>query len=71
MKSPARVLAYVRGQTRPEDAVGHNPLGALSVLAMLFFVLLQASLGLMSDDEILAAGPLTSKVPAEWVSSAS
>ena len=71
VKSPARVLAYVRGRTTPEDSVGHNPLGALSVLALLFFVLLQATLGLMSDDEILATGPLTSKVPADWVSSAS
>ena len=33
--------------------------------------LAQVSAGLMSDDEIMAAGPLVAKVPAEWVSLAS
>ena len=56
---PSTVLAYLRGQGRPEHAVGHNPLGAGSVLAMLFFLLAQVSSGMFSDDEIAFSGPLT------------
>ncbi len=56
---PSTVLAYIRGQGRPEHNVGHNPLGAGSVLAMLFFLLAQVGTGLFSDDEIAFSGPLT------------
>ena len=56
---PSTVLAYIRGQGRPEHAVGHNPLGAGSVLAMLFFLLAQVGSGMFSDDEIAFSGPLT------------
>lgn len=56
---PATVLAYIRGQGRPELAVGHNPLGAGSVLAMLLLLLAQVGSGMLSDDEIAYSGPLT------------
>jgi cytochrome b len=36
---------------------GHNPLGALSVLAMLAALLFQAATGLFANDEIASAGP--------------
>jgi len=39
--------------------LGHNPLGALSVMAMLGIVLVQAVSGLFTDDEIAFAGPLS------------
>jgi cytochrome b len=68
--SPRTLLAYLRGQSQPAHSVGHNPLGALSVLALLGFALLQVAAGLMSDDEIAVSGPLVSKVPGEWVSMA-
>jgi cytochrome b len=68
--SPRTLLAYLRGQSQPAHTVGHNPLGALSVLALLGFALLQVAAGLMSDDEIAVSGPLVSKVPGEWVSMA-
>lgn len=68
--SPGSVLAYLRGHRRPEQTVGHNPLGALSVLALLSITLVQVAAGLMSDDEIATAGPLASKVPGSWVSMA-
>ncbi|MEN9888807.1 MAG: hypothetical protein RL559_844 [Pseudomonadota bacterium] len=61
--SPSRVLGHLRGQGQP--AVGHNPLGAWSLLLMLGWLLLQVSTGLVSDDEIAHAGPLS-----HWVSSA-
>jgi cytochrome b len=65
---PSTVIAYLKGRAKPEQAVGHNPLGALSVLALLFASFAQAAVGLMSDDEIAAAGPLVSKIPGAWVS---
>ncbi len=67
---PGQLLRYLRGQGEPQQHVGHNPLGALSVFAMLAFLALQVTSGLMSDDEIAAAGPLTRFVSAEWVSNA-
>lgn len=57
--SPASVLAYLKGNGRPEHSVGHNPLGAFSVFALLLILLAQVSTGLVSDDEISFTGPLT------------
>jgi cytochrome b len=65
---PSTVIAYLKGRAKAEQSVGHNPLGALSVLALLFVSFAQATVGLMSDDEIAAAGPLVSKIPDTWVS---
>lgn len=67
---PSKLLAYVRAiQTKQKPTyVGHNPLGALSVLAMLSLLLLQVFSGLMSDDEITNTGPWTALVAAHWVS---
>jgi len=65
--SPATILGYLKGQGKPEHAIGHNPLGSLSVFAMLGILLLQVGSGLFSDDEIAAAGPLVSLVPSAWV----
>ncbi len=59
---PSAVLAYVRGQALTEHSVGHNPLGAGSVLAMLFFLLAQVGSGMFSDDDIAFSGPLTKYV---------
>ena len=56
---PRAVFAYLRGQAPENHAVGHTPLGALSVWAMLAFLSLQVATGLISDDEISTAGPLT------------
>lgn len=57
--SPKTVLAYLRGRSEPRHGVGHNPLGALSVFALLAFLLFQVGSGLFSDDEIAAVGPLS------------
>ena len=58
--TPGTVLRYLRGQTRPGEHldVGHNPLGAGSVLAMLAILLVQVGTGLVADDEIANVGPL-------------
>jgi len=59
LSSPARALRYLRGIHEPTDMVGHNPLGAWSVLALLLLLAAQVGSGLLSDDEIAFAGPLT------------
>lgn len=56
--SPRSVLNYLRGQSHPDHLVGHNPLGAGSVFAMLLVLAAQVGSGLISDDEISFTGPL-------------
>jgi len=58
--APATSLRYLRGQSRPEEHhdVGHTPLGALSVLALLAVLVVQVATGLFADDEIATTGPL-------------
>lgn len=62
--SPRALLDYMRHLTRrrPSHWPGHNPLGGLSVLAMLAALAVQVVTGLFSDDEIFASGPLASSV---------
>ena len=57
--SPARLMRYLRGTGHPDDTVGHSPLGALSVFGLLAVLVAQVVTGLLSDDEIAFAGPLT------------
>ena len=57
--SPASVINYILGKGKPEHSVGHTPTGAASVFALLAILLAQVGTGLVSDDEIAAAGPLT------------
>ena len=66
--SPSTIWRYIRGQSTPTHSVGHNPLGFLSVLGMLGFLLLQVASGLFSDDEIATTGPLSKFANSEWVS---
>jgi cytochrome b len=57
--SPGSVAAYIGGRpAHPDHLVGHNPLGAGAVFAMLLVLLAQASTGLFGDDEIAFTGPL-------------
>ena len=62
VRSPATIIAYVRTLPRrvPDDYGGHNPLGGLSVVAMLLLLLLQTGLGLFAADVVgLYEGPLS------------
>lgn len=56
--SPGSVVNYLRGRAHPDHLIGHNPLGAGSVFAMLAFLLAQVATGLFGDDEIAFTGPL-------------
>lgn len=67
---PSRVLAYLRGSSASASWPGHNPVGSWSVLLMLLWLALQVSTGLVSDDEIASAGPLTALVSGATVSAA-
>ncbi len=69
VRGPAATLRYLRGLFRPEShdsraPIGHNPLGALSILAMLGLLLTQTTLGLFAENvDGVGSGPL-----ARWVS---
>ena len=56
--SPGSTWSYLRGRHHPDHLVGHSPLGALSVFAMLVVLAAQVGTGLVSDDEIAFTGPL-------------
>jgi len=59
---PASVRAYLRGNWR---GVGHNPLGAMSVMALLALVTMQVATGLFSNDDIAFNGPLFKLISKE------
>lgn len=68
VRGPGAILAYLRGDWH---GLGHNPLGALSVLAMLAALGLQTAGGLFGNDDIAFQGPLyalVSKDTSDWLS---
>lgn len=69
VRGPAVIRAYLRGEWR---GLGHNPLGALSVLGMLTVLGLQTAGGLFANDDIAFQGPLyrlVSKDTSDWIAS--
>ena len=64
VRGPGAVLAYLRGASgQAAQWIGHNPLGALSVLGLLGFMLIQVGTGLFAGDPYDGAtGPLNSLV---------
>jgi cytochrome b len=62
VRGPSAIRAYLRGQWQGE---GHNPLGALSVLAMLATLILLVTTGLFANDDIAFEGPLYALVGKE------
>jgi cytochrome b len=65
--SPGSVIAYLKGQGKPEHSAGHSPIGALSVFALLAFLMAQVATGLFADDAIMNQGPLTRFASGLWV----
>jgi cytochrome b len=59
LPSPGRLARHLRGTPATEDhpGAGHNPLGALSVWAMLGLLAAQVATGLVADDEVATTGP--------------
>lgn len=60
--TPAKIRAYLAGQWHGE---GHNPLGALSVFALLGLLTVQIGSGLFANDDIAFTGPLYALVGKE------
>lgn len=56
VRGPRAILDYLRG--KPLGYVGHSPMGALSVVAILASLSIQVLTGMGSDDEIFTTGPL-------------
>lgn len=59
--APREIEAYARGLLGRGPGtryLGHNPLGALSVFALLLSLAFQASTGLFANDDIASEGPL-------------
>ena len=59
---------YLSSSDEDKATLGHNPLGAWSVYALLIFLLLQVASGLGSDDDIGFNGPLAPLLSSDWVS---
>lgn len=55
VRGPSAIAAYLRGGW---SGIGHNPLGALSVLGLLGLLVVQAATGLFADDDIAFRGYL-------------
>lgn len=65
--TPSSLSAYLRGQW---TGVGHNPLGALSVIALLALILVQVGTGIFSNDDIAFQGPLSALIDkslSDWL----
>lgn len=63
VRGPAAIATYVkrlRGdrESAASDPIGHNPLGALMILALLVLLGAQAVTGLFANDQIFETGPL-------------
>ena len=69
VKGPKQIQAYIQavrsGQHWP--GLGHNPLGALSVLALLGLPVVMVATGLFSSDDILTDAPLVPLVSSAAV----
>jgi cytochrome b len=68
VKGPRAIAAYLRGASPAH--VGHNPLGALSVLLLLGLMIVEVGFGLFTQDvDGIEAGPLAQYVSyetADW-----
>lgn len=62
VKGPQSVKAYLKGEWH---GLGHNPLGAFSVLGILAIVAIQAMTGLFANDDSSFFGPLAALVSTD------
>ncbi len=68
--SPGRAISYLKGEPslgvsvdeKKAAHLGHNPLGAFSVYAILLALIFQVSTGLFANDAIMWDGPLRNYV---------
>lgn len=55
VRGPSAIVNYIK---HPTATTGHNPLGALAIIALLTSLGIQAGTGLFTTDEIFVEGPL-------------
>lgn len=69
VRGPGAILAYLRSlKEKADPTIGHNPLGALSVLALLLSLGFQALSGLfLNDEDFFIEGPLYKHVGSDLV----
>jgi cytochrome b len=67
LAGPVRGIRFALGllKKQTQHVVGHNPVGGWMVIVLLLLLALQASLGLISNDEIATTGPLARYVSDE------
>lgn len=69
VRGPGAIRAYVAAaRSGTARSIGHNPLGALSVLALLAVLIAQSATGLFTSDDIFSEGPLAHLATSETVS---
>lgn len=72
VRGPRVVIEYARSLIRPprHAHATHNPLGGWMVVALLLVLLVQATTGLFTNDDVLSEGPLAkfiSKDRSDWI----
>ncbi len=71
VKGPAGLIGYFRGNYDHKHEIGHNPLGALAVLALLGVIAVQVGMGLFAGDPYDGAtgplNPLVGVMTADWL----
>lgn len=67
VRGPGPLLDYVRAVARGETPLftGHNPAGAVMIVALLALLAAQAATGLFANDDIFSEGPLAALVSKE------
>ncbi|MCG8312722.1 MAG: cytochrome b/b6 domain-containing protein [Pseudomonadales bacterium] len=70
VKGPGKTFQYLRGKLK-DESVGHNPLGAYSVIVLLVLLSIQCITGLFNSDEILFDGPYRSSIDTDLADSLS
>lgn len=68
IRGPQTIIAYIRNSKAPQfqPMIGHSPIGALSVIALLVLVGVQAVTGLFASDDIYTEGPLVKFVSSDF-----
>ena len=70
VRGPKTIFGYMKVFTKKDAPhyLWHNPMGALSVVAILLVVGFQAVSGLFADDDIMLKGPYAAAVGSDWSS---
>lgn len=68
VRNPIATAKYAISVVKKTDKhyLGHNPLGAIMVVALLLIILIQAVTGLFTNDEIFNTGPLYAYISDEF-----